>query len=285
MNLDRRNFFKTMGVAGLTLIAGKSSGTELPEEGEIEFQGILYDSTQCLGCRACEIACAESHGLPEPTDEMVPGVIRKTSELQRTVVNTYKTSKGEVLVKSQCMHCNEPACAAACLTKAMYKTKEGPVVWRGDKCMGCRYCMVSCPFDIPKFEYHSANPKIQKCDLCHDKIIKGEIPACVEICGAALTFGTRRELIAEARKRIVENPDTYIPEIYGETVAGGTGILYLAAAPHKEIGLNTDLQNSSYPALSKSFLYTVPSVFVLLPPLLLGIHEATKNNHKEEENE
>ena len=106
------------------------------------------------------------------------------------------------MVKKQCMHCNEPACAAACLTQAMYKTKEGPVIWRGDKCMGCRYCMVSCPFDIPKFEYHSANPKIQKCDLCYDRIIKGEIPACVEICGEALTFGTRRELIAKPEKEL-----------------------------------------------------------------------------------
>ncbi len=286
MSLDRRNFFKTLGIAGLTLVTGKSKGSPSAEENNIEFMGMLYDSTRCLGCRACEIACADAHNLPEPKDELVTGVKRKTSELQRTVINKYNTSKGEALVKNQCMHCNEPACAAACLTQAMYKTREGPVIWRGDKCMGCRYCMVSCPFDVPKFEYHSANPKIQKCDLCYDRIKKGEIPACAEICGEALTFGTRRELIAEARKRIVENPDQYNGQIFGENVAGGTGFLYLSSAPCKELGFNTDLQNTSYPALSKGFLYSVPSVFVLLPPLLLGIHEATKNNHSnEEENE
>lgn len=185
------------------------------------------------------------------------------------------------------MHCNEPACTAACLTQAMYKTKEGPVIWRESKCMGCRYCMVSCPFDIPKFEFHSANPKIQKCDLCYDRFKEGKIPACAETCPAeALKFGTRRELIAEARKRIFENPKDYINQIYGEEVAGGTGLLYLSAAPFNEQGFDPKIQNSSYPALTKGFLYSVPSVDVLLPPLLLGIYAATKNNNsKEEDNE
>jgi Fe-S-cluster-containing dehydrogenase component len=147
--------------------------------------------------------------------------------------------------------------------------------------------MVSCPFDVPKFEYHSANPKIEKCDMCYDRIIQGKIPACAEACPAeALVFGTRRELIAEARKRIAENPDSYNNQIYGENIAGGTGYLALSPAPFDELGYNTKLQNTSYPELSKGFLYTVPSVFVLLPPLLLGIYEANKNNHlKEEEHE
>lgn len=263
---------------------GKSFGSAVSNEKIVEFQGMLYDSTRCLGCRACERVCAKAHDLPEPTDELKAGVLRKTSEKQRSVINNCVTSKGEVFVKKQCMHCNEPACAAACLTQAMYKTKEGPVIWRGEKCMGCRYCMVSCPFDVPKFEYHSANPKIQKCDLCYDRIKEGKIPACAEACpGDALTFGTRRELIAEARKRIFENPKDYHNQIYGENAAGGTGYLGLASVPFSELGFNAKIQNSSYPALSKGFLYSVPSVFVLLPPLLLGIHEATKKNQSNEE--
>jgi Fe-S-cluster-containing dehydrogenase component len=245
---------------------------------------MLYDSARCVGCQECEKACAKAHDLPEPQDELKVGVLRKTSEVQRCVINNYKTSKGEVFVRNQCMHCNEPACAAACLTQAMYKTKEGPVVWRGDKCMGCRYCMVSCPFDVPKFEYHSANPKIQKCDMCYDRIIKGEKPICAEACpGEAIVFGTRRELLAEARKRMAESPGTYVDQIYGENAAGGTGYLYLSTAPFTEVGFNPKIQNSSYPALSKGFLYSVPTVFVLLPTLLLGIHEATKNNQSKDE--
>ena len=184
------------------------------------------------------------------------GVKRETSESQRTVISKFETTKGEAFVKNQCMHCNEPACAAACLTEAMLKTKEGPVIWREEKCMGCRYCMVSCPFDVPKFEYHSANPKIQKCDMCYDRIKNGEIPVCAETCGDAIIFGTRRELIAEARQRIAENPNDYIHQIYGEDTAGGTGWLYLSPVPFNELGINTKLQNSSYPELTKGFLYT-----------------------------
>jgi Fe-S-cluster-containing dehydrogenase component len=287
MGFDRRNFFRTIGVAGVTLAVGKSFGSVTPKENVVEFQGMLYDSTRCIGCLACERVCAKVHNLPEPPEGLKAGVVRKTTETQRVAINNCNTSKGEVFIRKSCMHCNEPACTAACLTQAMYKTKEGPVIWRENKCMGCRYCMVSCPFDVPKFEFHSANPKIQKCDLCYDRIKEGKIPACAEACpGDALTFGTRRELIAEARKRIFENPKDYINQIYGEEVAGGTGLLYLSAAPFSEQGFNPKLQNSSYPALTKGFLYSVPSVDVLLPPLLLGIYAATKNNHsKEEDNE
>jgi formate dehydrogenase iron-sulfur subunit len=286
MGLNRRNFLKTLGVVGTTLAVGKGFAATEEAKNTIEFKGILYDSTRCLGCHLCERLCAKVHGSPEPKKPK-EGEIRKTDVERRTVVNTYSnTSKGEVYVKKQCMHCNEPACAAACLTEAMYKTKEGPVIWRGDKCMGCRYCMVSCPFNIPKFEYHSSNPTITKCDMCYGRIKMGAAPTCVTGCpGDALTFGTRRELLAEARKRIIENPKDYADYIYGEHVAGGTGWLYLSSVNPEEVEFKTSLQNSSYPALSKGFLYAVPSVFVLLPPALLGIYEATKNNHLNEEDE
>lgn len=287
MSINRRNFFKVLGVTGATLAVGKDANANQKMGDEIEFKGILYDSTRCVGCQTCEFSCAEANDLPEPTDYPEVGVVRKTDETRRTVVNVYDTSKGEVYVKRQCMHCNQPACGAACLTQAMYKTKEGPVIWRGDKCMGCRYCMVSCPFDVPKFEYHSANPKITKCTMCFDRLQEGKLPACVENCPAeALVFGTRRELIAEARKRIVENPDLYVDHIYGETEAGGTAFMYLSPVPFEELGFNTNIQNSSYPELSKGFLYAVPSIFVLWPMILKGIQEATKNNAKKsDENE
>jgi formate dehydrogenase iron-sulfur subunit len=286
MSINRRNFFKTLGVAGLTVAGVESFGSPSEEKNDTEFYGVLYDSTICIGCRACENACAKAHDLPVPEDELETGVLRKTSVTQRCVINKHATSKGEVMVRNQCMHCNEPACAAACLTQAMYKTQEGPVIWREDKCMGCRYCMISCPFDVPKFEYGSANPKIQKCDMCYDRIREGEIPVCVETCGDALYFGTRRELIAEARRRIAEYPDDYIHEIFGEKVAGGTSSLYLSQAPFGELGFDPKIKNASYPALTKGFLYSVPAVFVLLPSLLLGMHEATKSNqHKNEEND
>jgi Fe-S-cluster-containing dehydrogenase component len=286
MSLNRKSFLKVLGVTGLSLAVGKESTGAPKNEAPVEFKGILYDSTRCAGCQTCEAVCAEANGLPAPTETIETGVIRNTDDKHRTVVNSFSTSKGDVFFKKQCMHCNEPACAAACLTQAMYKTKEGPVIWNGDKCMGCRYCMVSCPFDIPRFEYHSANPKIEKCNMCYSRLSEGQKPACVENCPAeALMFGTRRELIKEARKRIVENPEQYYDHIYGENEAGGTGYLYLSAVPFEELGLKP-LQKESYPSLSKGFLYSVPSVFVLWPAILLGLREATKNNNsKEPENE
>jgi len=287
MRIDRRNFFRVLGLTGASLAIGKELNAAPINENEIEFNGILYDSTRCVGCQSCEYACAKANGLPEPTDSPEIGMLRKTNESRRSVINGYNTSKGEVYVKRQCMQCNEPACTAACLTQAMLKTKEGPVIWRGEKCMGCRYCMVSCPFDIPKFEYFSSNPKITKCDMCHDRLLEGKMPACVENCETeALVFGTRWELIKEARKRIQENPEFYVDQIYGEKEAGGTGFLYLSPVPFDELGFSTNIQKTSYPELSKGFLYSVPTIFVLWPAILLGIQEATKNNHhNEEENE
>lgn len=281
MNLNRKNFLKALGATGMMLAAGKksSAAADITDE-TIEFNAVLYDSTRCGGCQGCEFSCAEANGSPDPTDAIEAGVIRKTDEKHRTVVNAFALETGEAYLKKQCMHCNEPACAAACLTKAMYKTKEGPVIWRADKCMGCRYCMVSCPFDSPKFEYNSPNPKIVKCTMCYTRLAEGKKPACVENCPAeALVFGTRRELIREARKRIAENPEQYNDHIYGEHEAGGTGFLYLSAVPFEKLGLTTTLHKGSYPALSKGFLYSVPAIFVLWPAILLGLREATKNNH------
>ncbi len=281
MGLNRRSFFKLLGISGMTLAVGKNavSATKTNDNG-VEFYSILYDSTRCTRCRGCEYDCAEANGFAEPLPTKEVADIRKTDETCNTVVNKYQTSKGEVFIKRQCMHCNEPACCAACLTQAMHKTKMGPVTWDGDKCMGCRYCMVSCPWDSPKFEFHSANPKIQKCDMCFERLKIGEPPACAYNCpNEALIYGKRRDLIKEARRRMVENPDLYYEHIYGEHEAGGTGWLYLSPVPFEELGMPTTLQKSSYPALTKGFLYSVPSVFVLLPAFLLGIHQATKNNH------
>ena len=131
MSIDRRR------LTGLSIGTGQRLKAK-PEKGTTtEFYSILYDSTRCGGCQSCEIVCAMEHGLPEPDIEDIPepGIRRKTNENRRSVINAYETSQGEVYVKTQCMHCNQPACASACLTNAMHKTAEGPVIWRGDKCM------------------------------------------------------------------------------------------------------------------------------------------------------
>jgi Fe-S-cluster-containing dehydrogenase component len=257
------------------------AGSDLLAAGETEQRdgyGILVDLTRCAGCRMCEMACAEANGLPEPdwSDDHSYESSRAPSDSQWSAINRYETSRGEVFVKQQCMHCVEPACAAACLTKAMLKTEEGPVVWREDKCMGCRYCMLSCPFDMPKFEYDSPVPRIQKCRMCWERLAEGGVPACVENCPSeALTFGKRSELIELARERIYGSPGEYVPHIYGEHEAGGTGVLYISPVPFEELGFRTDLDTTSYPELTRDFLTSVPMVLILWPALLFGLRQAT----------
>jgi hypothetical protein len=146
------------------------------------------------------------------------------------------------------------------------------VIWREDKCLGCRLCMVSCAFEIPKYEYASRNPRVQKCKLCWDEIREGEQPACVENCGGnALTFGKRSDLLEIAKTRIYTNRDDYVSHIYGEHEVGGTGWLYLAAVPFEQLGFRTDLGTTPLPEFTKEFLYAVPAVLTLVPALLLGV--------------
>jgi formate dehydrogenase iron-sulfur subunit len=278
--LSRRGFLKVLGVAGIAVTGvQRVQATESSEPSEDPY-AVLVDTTRCAGCRNCEVVCAEAHGLPEPDlDEDVFARERNPSETGLSVINRFETDRGEFFAKRQCMHCVRPACASACLTHAMAKTSAGPVVWREPKCMGCRFCMVSCPFDMPKFEYNSAMPRIRKCDMCADRIAAGKQPACVENCPAeALTFGRRSELLAEARRRIVESPDDYHPAIYGERDAGGTSWMYLAAVPFEQIGLRTYLGETAYPEFSKTFLYSVPLVLILVPAFLLALSNATRRD-------
>ena len=287
MGIDRRSFLKILGggLAGaalgnvLTPRTVRATATARPAE----FMGVLVDTTRCVGCRTCEAACAEAHSLsaPDIADSSVFSKERATSVSQWTVVNRYETEKGEVFVKRQCMHCNQPGCVAACLVKAMQKRKEGPVTW-DTNCMGCRYCMPSCPFEIPKFEYGSATPKIQKCNMCWDRLGKEEKPTCVANCPEqALLYGTRKELIEEANRRIYQKPGEYLSHIYGEHEVGGTGYLYLSKVPFEQIGLRTDLGTTPYPEFTKGFLYSVPLVLLLWPAFLIGVNTLTKKGEEE----
>ncbi len=280
--MERRGFLKTVGAAAGASLLGKAAMAEESSGPSTEFVGVLVDISRCTGCRKCEEACAEENGLPLPDikDKSVFNSPRQTSTDQLTVVNRYETEKGTFFVKRQCMHCNQAACASACLVQAMKKTVSGPVIWRGDKCMGCRYCMLSCPFNVPKFQYDSANPEIRKCVLCYERLGRGEVPACVEGCPVeALTFGTRRQLLELARSRIYTSPDKYVHEIYGEQEAGGTGWMYLSPVPFDQVGMNTEIQSTSYPALTQDFLYSVPLVLFLWPSMLFAISRSRQGDN------
>jgi formate dehydrogenase iron-sulfur subunit len=281
--MDRREFLRAIGIgfAGL-------SGAQMLSPGRVraadkEFFGVLTDTTRCIGCRSCEAACAETNNLPAPDmqDMDVFNRRRTTTTTQLTVVNRYQTTGGDVFVKTQCMHCVQPACVSACLVKAMKKTEEGAVTW-AENCMGCRACMFSCPFNVPKFEHDSPAPKIVKCSLCWERTSRGGVPACVEACPQeALVFGTRRDLLEESRARIYKDPARYVHHVYGEHEIGGSCWLYLSGVPFDQIGFRTDLAATALPEHTKGFLYSVPFVLVLWPLFLLGVSRITRGKDDE----
>ena len=279
--MDRRQFLVAGGVAalGTALSAGSAQGAD--PSAAVTTAGLLIDTTRCAGCRSCVEACMERNAIPAPAKvngQPDPETDFRFVKLQRATVDGEKIS-----VRRQCMHCVEPACTSACLTKALYKTDEGPVIWRGEKCMGCRYCMLSCPFDVPKFEYHSANPRVLKCRMCWELIREGKKPACVEACPEeAAVFGRRDQLLQEARRRIHSEPARYVDHVYGEHEAGGTGVLYLAGAAFEKLGFRADLDRRAYPELTREFLYGVPFILGVIPPLLLGISRAADRSKEEQ---
>lgn len=286
MKLSRRNFLKVCGATGAAGLVGTEAKASIAPATADEAVGILCDTTKCLGCRACEAACSEANGLPPPAQlgsEAVFDTKRTTGSQSYTVVNRFENSHnggGPVFVKSQCMHCVEPACASACLVKALEKTREGPVVYHADRCIGCRYCMVACSFNGPKYEYENALPYVRKCIMCADRLKAGKMPACAEVCpSGALTFGKRKDLLETAKTRIYQNPGDYVHHIYGENEVGGTGWMYLSNMPFEEIGL-PKRSSRAYPELTWPFLSAVPFVLMLWPPFLMGLYAFTKSREK-----
>lgn len=212
---------------------------------------ILTDVTRCIGCGACTLACKETNEL-------------RYSEVDHLDAYTWCSIhkfKG-LYVKRQCMHCLEPTCASVCPVGALHKTETGAVTYEVDKCFGCRYCVMACPFNIPKYQWDTPVPRVGKCVMCYEKRLKhGQQPACTAVCPASATiFGERDELLALAKKRIADNPGKYVPEVYGEHDAGGTGVLILSSVPFGEIGLPTDLLKESYPKLTWAILSKIPHV-------------------------
>jgi Fe-S-cluster-containing dehydrogenase component len=251
--------------------------------------GVLHDTTLCIGCRRCEKACNEVNDLPDPEkpfdDESVFETKRRTDEKTYTVVNRYEVegrAGSPVFRKFQCNHCQEPACMSACFVSAYTKTPEGAVEYDASLCVGCRYCMVACPFYVPTYQYNEAlEPKVMKCTLCRPRLLEGKLPGCVEACPQeALVFGRREDLIAIARERIRRHPGRYIDHIYGEHEMGGTNWLYISGVPFEELGFRTDLGTTPAPELTSGALAVVPIVIGLWPALLGGVYLMTQSQRR-----
>jgi len=289
MSTSRRNFLKWITAAGAALTVPKSGQAHEHFTGYPDSYGVLHDTTLCIGCRKCEEACNQVNSLPLPDkpfdDPSVLETKRRTDDRTFTVVNKYAVSTGArspVFRKQQCNHCQEPACASVCFVGAFTKTPEGAVVYDASACVGCRYCIIACPFNVPAFEYGKVlEPEVIKCTMCHPRLLEGKLPGCVEACPQeALTFGKRNDLITIARERIRKFPDRYIDHIYGEQEVGGTNWLYITDTPFEELGLRTDLGVKPAPELTSGALSLVPVIVGVWPALLGGIYLMSQQKEK-----
>ncbi|OGW40725.1 MAG: 4Fe-4S ferredoxin [Nitrospirae bacterium RBG_13_39_12] len=323
MKISRREFLKrTAAIAGTTLIgsgvaahAGEKLDPSILSTGNTanernwkiwvdrhkagvsdERHGVLVDTTLCIGCRRCEWACNEWNKNPNrPIKEFEASVNEAKSVFDKarrmhagnfTVVNRFKSSKDgkPIYVKRQCMHCEDPGCLSSCFVDAYRKSEKGSVLYNPSVCIGCRYCMLACPFDVPAYEYHEAlNPQITKCTMCFDRITKeGFVPACVEICPAGvMRFGKREDLINLAHEKIRSNPGKYVDHVYGEHEVGGTSWLYLSSVPFNQIGFRTDIGKTPIPKLSKGYLFMVKMFEIVGAwPLVFGAYYAISKARK-----
>jgi len=247
--------------------------------------GLLYDATLCIGCKACMVACNDANGLPADTGASPAALYHKPVDLSakaKTVIKLYSDGTTRSYMKAQCMHCLDPACASACMLGALQKREFGIVTYDPDLCVGCRYCEVGCPFGVPKFEWAKAAPKIVKCELCKERLKAGQEPACTDVCPRnAVIFGTRSELLKEAKRRIAESPARYVPKVYGETDGGGTQVLYLSSVPFEELGLPT-LGDEPAPQLARSIQHGVYRGFIAPAALYATLGLVMLRNRRQE---
>jgi Fe-S-cluster-containing dehydrogenase component len=295
--MERREFLKgllgTGAVAAATKATAAEASVERRREPVADAIGMLYDATLCIGCKACVVACREANHLePEGTLHDLQ------TELNCNTKNVIKLYKDEAnpsvfsFMKQQCMHCIDPGCVSACMIGAMHKEKGGLVAWDGDLCVGCRYCQVACPFQVPKFEWDDAFPKIVKCELCRqraDPKKEGPLavanPGCCEVCPReAVVYGKRAELLAEAKRRVAAQPERYEAKVFGERDGGGTQVLYLApkGVEFSALGLPV-LPERSSAELSEKVSHA-PYLHGITPiALYAGLALVIKRNKKKEE--
>ena len=319
MGINRRDFLKVAAGGGLAVASSLSPVPVLAREPKTrlpEAKGILYDATVCVGCKACMAACKEYNHLPP--DHCAPGSLWDNpldlSAKTYNIVKLYRNGDGAVkdrevngysYIRRFCMHCVDPACTSACPVSALTKDPQtGAVKYNKDACIGCRYCQVACPYNIPKFQWDSAFPQIKKCELCSHRIAVGSYPACCEFCpNGASIYGDVQELRKEARRRLALQPGQtadyplqridsqetravtvkpYQNYIYGERDGGGTQVLMLTGVPYNKLGLPT-LPVESAAATSETLMHSLYKGMIA-PYVILGglFYVVYKNTTKQD---
>ena len=254
----------------------------------------LIDMTKCTGCRGCMVSCKQWNQLKAEETTFFTGEGYQNppamSEFTYTRIkfrDYQKNGQNEfAFYKEMCMHCNDAACVSVCPVGAFVKTEEGPVIYKEKTCIGCRFCMIACPFGVPTYEWSKAFPLVRKCTGCYSRVKEGLNPACVTACPTAITYGPRDKMIKEAERRLAAYPDRYLQKVYGKDEAGGTCVIYLTALPFDELGFKP-VTMRALPSYTWQALRFVPGIFLTVGGTLSAIswfqHRKGKVKEAEEE--
>ncbi|MCG6957585.1 MAG: 4Fe-4S dicluster domain-containing protein [Gemmatimonadetes bacterium] len=233
-------------------------------------KAILVDVTRCTGCERCVDACIEVTGC-DPLKAQVDRARAKDGLSENRLLSVPQVAPGR-FARLTCMHCLEPSCVSACLVGGITKTPEGPVVYDPAKCIGCRYCMLACPFHIPRYEWDEVIPFVKKCDMCAGRQADGLAPACVEACpNEALRFGERESLLGQAHELIAGGRARYLPRVWGEHEFGGTSVMYVSDVDLGGMGW-PDPETVPIPSLTEPLIAKTPVIGLSVASGLLAIH-------------
>ncbi|HET7787114.1 MAG TPA: formate dehydrogenase subunit beta [Myxococcales bacterium] len=237
------------------------------------------DTSICIGCKACEVACQEWNDLPiAPTEQVGTYQTMPTMRanywnlIKFNEVTTEQTGLEWLLRKDQCMHCDDPGCLAACPAPgAIVQYQNGIVDVDPERCIGCKLCETGCPFDVPR--YAAGNDKMAKCTLCVDRVQVGLEPACIKACPTGcLQFGDKASLVQMAQHRITQLKEGGFANamLYDPPGVGGTGVItVLKHGDHPEwYGLPKDPSVPTTVSLWKRVIH--PIGFVAMAAAVFG---------------
>lgn len=273
VKMTRKEFLKA--AAAPMIIAplayeGLSKGTRSPVQELGKTKAVLVDVRRCIGCRGCQVACKAWNKLPaeqtEVTDKEYTSPKYFSSITWKVVhfkeIGDYDNTKPGTgglkwrMLADNCKHCIDPSCVSVCPTGALWKRSDGPVLYDINRCIGCGYCEMACPWGIPHFdeELHS----IRKCTMCYDRIDQGLEPACVETCPTdALQFMTLEEAENRAKEAEAEGLHTY-----GYSEIGGTSWIFISDVPFSEFGL-PELSSATHKNFENNLLTRFATVGLL----------------------